>query len=571
MNGKAPRVGQNEDAAIAQDVASALALAREHHQAGRLAEAEALYKKILAIRPHHAQGTHLLGVLAHQAGRGDVAIALMRSSIALDGGVPAFHGNLGNVLLQRGEPDAAADSFQRAIALAPDRPEFHLRLAQARMAQGRLDDAARGYERGLALDPNNADALTNLGTAYQALGRPDRAVQCFRRALELRPEHFEALYNLGNALAESGAFAESVAIYDSIVARQPDFLDAHVNRANAMRDMGRLADAEAGLRRLLAIAPSFAEGHKNLGHVLLLAGKLAEGWDEYEWRWRAPSYAGPRREFAQPRWQGEDIGGRTLLLHAEQGLGDAIQFFRYAMLAQPRGRIVIEVPRPLVRLFANQAGAGTVVAAGDPLPAFDLQCPFFSLPRVFHTDLESISHAVPYLKADTAAESAWRARLAGGKPRIGIAWSGNPRHANDRNRSVPLAQLAAFIERSGADWHAVQTDLREGDADLVARSPNLTRHDESLGDLADTAALMSCLDLIVSVDTAPAHLAGALGKPVWVLLPFAPDWRWMLGRADSPWYPTMRLFRQEKPGDWTEPIARVEAAFAAWLAGAKGG
>jgi len=557
MNEKMPPAGIAEDATGAPAVATSFARALEHHQAGRLAEAERLYKLILAIDPGHALSLHFLGVIAHQAGRNDIALELMRKAIERDGRVPAFHGNLGNVLLQQGVPEAAADAYERAAALGPDQPEFHLRLAGVRLAQRRFDDAIAGYRRGLALAPADSDALTNLGSAYQASGRLDEAIAFFRRALDLRPDHFEARYNLGNALREAGAFADAMACYDAIIAHKPDFLDGHINRANALRDQGRLAEAEAGLRRLLALAPDYAEGHKNLGHLLLLAGRLAEGWEEYEWRWRTKSFSSPRRVFTQPQWAGEDIGGRTLLLHAEQGLGDTIQFCRYASLIDPRARLVIEAPRTLVRLLSDLAGAGAVVATGDPLPRFDLHCPFFSLPRIFNTGLESIPHMVPYLAADPRDTARWRARVSGGGLRVGVAWSGNPGHANDRNRSLPLAELMPLIERGDADWYAVQTDLRPGDADLIERRPGLTRHVDRLRDFADTAALISCLDLVISVDTAPAHLAGAMGKPTWVLLPFAPDWRWMLDRADSPWYPTMRLFRQSRSGDWHDVIARV--------------
>ncbi len=445
--------------------------------------------------------------------------------------------------------------------------ESHFQAGRASLIQGRAAEAAASLERGLGLAPDDADARTNLGTAYQLLGRLDAAIAEFRRALAIRPAHAEAGYNLGNALRAAGASAEAIEWYERALALRPDLLDARINRANALTDIGRLDEAERALRDVLAERPDHAEAHKNLGHLLLLGGRLAEGWREYAWRWRAKSFGTPRRDFARPQWEGEALGGRRLLVHAEQGLGDTIQFCRYLPRLVADARVIVEVPRALVRLIGRMPGLAAVAAAGEPLPEFDLHCPLLELPRLFDTALDAIPADIPYLSADPAECAAWAARLVPKGPRIGLAWAGSPRHPNDRNRSIPLDAFTPLIEQGGASWHMVQTEPRAGDAESLARTAALARHDAELADLADAAALLDCMDLVISVDTAPAHLAAALARPVWILLPHAPDWRWMLARGDSPWYPTARLLRQDRPGDWGGVIERLRVDLRAWLAG----
>ncbi len=357
----------------------------------------------------------------------------------------------------------------------------------------------------------------------------------------------------------------SIAAHRRAIALKADFPEAYTNLGNALKGQGNIAAAIAACRQAIALNPDLPDAHHNLSLTLLLNGEFAEGWREYEWRWQTKQLR--PRGFAQPLWSGEAVDGRVLLLHAEQGYGDMIQFCRYVPLVAARGRVVLEAPRALVRLFSGLAGVERIVVQGDPLPAFDLHCPLLSLPRAFATTLETIPGGVPYLGTDPAQVSAWRDRLAGlARLRVGLVWAGEPRATDrirgavDRRRSISLGHFARLAGVGGIAF----VSLQKGEAAAQTRSPppGLRLHDWTgeLEDFADTAALIAALDLVISVDTAVVHLAGALGKPVWLLNRFDTDWRWLLDREDSPWYPTLRLFRQHRPGDWAGVLERVAAA-----------
>jgi len=474
-----------------------------HHRAGRLAEAERLYRQALALDPGHADSLNLLGVLAQQSGRTGLALDLLGQAIARDPAVAGYHANLGNMLGEAGRLDEAVASFGRALALDPTQPEAH----------------------------------SNLAHALAQLGRLDEAIACCRAALALRPGFAQALYNLGNLLWQAGRLEESVACCRQAVAALPGDAQAHAALGIALRQRGRLADAEASSRTAIALRPDLAEAHTNLAMVLIAQGDYPAGWREYEWRWRTPDFAPGLRHFAQPQWRGEVGGGRTLLLHAEQGFGDTLQFCRYAMLAASRGfRVVLEVQAPLLRLLRG-------------------------LPLALGTTLATVPSALCYLRADAAQAASWRARLdALDRPglRVGLVWAGNPRPlspaaaAVDRRRSVPPAMLAPLVAVPGVHFVSLQ---KTGPAAPAAFG--LTDCMAEVTDFADTAALVQNLDLVISVDTAVAHLAAALGRPVWLLDRFDHCWRWLAGRADSPWYPTLRVYRQPQPDDWASVVADV--------------
>jgi hypothetical protein len=475
------------------------------------------------------------------------------------------------------------------------RPEdfdaLHL-LGMLNFQRRRMVEALHFLSQALKINSGSADALSNLGLALQATGRTEEAIASYRNALRLAPEHPEILYNLGNACLELGRIDEALSSYDSVLARAPGHVGARVNRGNVLLRFNRPVEAIASydtalaampghpqiltnrghaLRRLdrplealgdfetaLAAAPEFPEAHFEWAMTQLTLGNFDAGWKAYEWRWKASAFARHRAQPQAPLWLGDEpVAGKTILLHAEQGFGDTIQFIRYAPLLAGRGAKVICEVQPELQPLLSQLKGITVIAAGEPRPAFDWHCPLLSLPLAFKTQPETIPAAVPYLAAPAERVNIWRDRLPPGRPRAGFVWSGQPSHKNDSNRSIALARLAALFENPPVHCFSLQRDLRDADAEVLRGLPNLVHLGDGLRDFADTAAIISLLDVVISVDTAVAHLAGALGKPVVILLPHAADFRWMRGRDDTPWYPTAKLFRQSAFGDWDSVIVRV--------------
>jgi tetratricopeptide (TPR) repeat protein len=568
---------------------STLAAALSHHQAGRLPEAESIYRGILAAEPENADALHLLGVLERQSSRPSSAVELIRRAIELNGKVPDFHNNLGTVLLDTGEMDEAVKAFMRALHLRPRYPEAALNLANTLARTGKAEEAANFYRAVMAFDPRNADAASNLGVMLSQLGRLDEAVASYQQATRIRPEHADAHYNLGNALLALGRGPEAIASYEAAIAVRPSHPESHYNLGNALVKEARLVEAEASFRRALAERSNYVEALNNLGKtlqslgrhdealrsfeealtlasnhgdihynhalLLLLMGRHKEGWAEHEWRWRAKGFTGLLRGFAQPLWDGSEKSGATLLLHAEQGLGDTIQFAHYASFARARvGRVVLEVPRPLVPLMDHIPGVDQLVAMGDALPDFEIQAPLLTLPHLLG---EEIGLPIQYLSADPERVQRWSERLGEKGPRVGLVWAGNPKHANDRNRSLQATMLRPLIEQGRASFFCLQLAPRFADLVAAGLGDHVTDLSAELTDLAETAAALSALDLLITVDTAVAHLAGALGRPVSLMIPFAPDWRWGLGSAETRWYPQTRLFRQAQPGEWDPVILQV--------------
>ena len=492
-----------------------LSLAVRFHQGGRLAEAEELYRTVLEMAPDEADALHLSGLIAYQSGDAARGAVLIGRAVRLRR-TPEFLCNYGLALDGAGRWAEAAAAGRAAVALAPDLTEAHLNLGNALNGLERFEDAAIALRRATALRPGEAKAHCSLGYALEQQDRLPEAEAAYRTAAGLLPSLGEAWANLGRVLNELG--------------RAPEALEA--------------------FRAAVRARPSNAKDHWNLALALLLNGQLAEGFAEYEWRWLYDAFPSPRRRFAQPLWAGEPLAGRTILLHAEQGLGDAIQFARYApVVAHLGGRVVLEVHAPLRRLFGGLGGVSALATLGGALPDFDLHCPLLSLPRL----VGSIPTDVPYLSVEADAVAAWRERLGDGV-KVGLVWAGNPGHANDRNRSAPLTALEPLLRTPGVRFFSLQKAPRPGDRETMAEL-GVVDLGPDLDDFADTAAALTALDALVTVDTSVAHLAGALGRPVWLLLPFVPDWRWMMHGDDSPWYPTMRLFRQAVAGDW-EPVCR---------------
>jgi hypothetical protein len=424
----------------------------------------------------------------------------------------------------------------------------------------RIDEALAAYERAIALKPDFVEALNNRGNILAGLKRHDEALASFDRALVLRPDFAEAHNNRGVTLYELRRFDEALASHDRAIALKPNHPEALNNRANALHELRRHDEALASYERAIALKTGYAEAHWNEGLARLRLGDFRGGWPGYEWGWKA-GHRGTERRLARPRWTGaEPLAGKTVLLYAEQGFGDAIQFVRYAPLVAGAGaRVVIEAHSSLAALLSGVQNVSSVVSRGRPLPAFDFHCPLLSLPLAFGTELHTIPARVPYLSAPKARLARWKARLPSTEGlRIGLTWSG--RKLPDPDRSMALAQLAALLDLPGVHFVSLQKDLRDSDEAALRGRPGLLHLGPDLADFADTAAVIAQLDLVISIDTAVAHLAGALGKPVWILLPFSSDWRWLLDRDDSPWYPTARLFRQDKTRTWDAVIARARAA-----------
>lgn len=470
---------------------------------------------------------------------------------------------------QAGRLTEAVPRYQRSLQLAPHQPDALQNLGSALNDLGQPAEALRALDAALALRPAYPIAHLNRGNALWALGRAEDALGAYGMALGQKPDFAAAFEARALVLAGEGRFLEALSDADAALRLAPTDTQTLNTRGNVLRALGRLDEAIACYSRAIARDPHYADGHFNRGQALLAAGRFEEAWGEYEWRWQTPQMIAQRRPFSVPLWQGQvpDAGTRPrLLIHAEQGLGDTLQFCRYVPMVAGLGfTVILEVPKPLARLCATLDGVAEIVVQGEALPAFDLHLPLMSLPGRFGTRLASIPAALPCLAADPAAVAAWRGRLdlVGTGLRVGLAWAGNPslgnptRTAMDRRRSIVPARLGRLWQVPGVTFVSLQKTGPglPGDLSVFDAMAEMT-------DFADTAALVSALDLVIAVDSAVAHLAGAIGRPVWLLDRFDPCWRWLLGRSDSPWYPELTLYRQPEPGDWDSVLAAVCADLA---------
>ena len=610
------------------DPAPDLVKAQALHAAGRLADARAAYERLFIANPRDTGAIHGLGLIAVDQGRADEALPLFARCMALAPDNAVFRIAYGLALLESGKPEDAAplllDAANRAPALADAR--FHLARALVAMKRprqafdvladtvirfpsradalalkgtverklGRGADAEASLRQAHTLAPRDADILNNLGAVVRDDGRAAEAVACYRQALALAPNRALTRTNLGNALGALGQLEEAEAhlrkalvldpvsndarlglalllaanergeeaipLLNDVLARDPANLDAATNLGVALLAAGDVTGAESQYRAVLAQAPKNAEAHYNLAWVLLLTGRWREGWEHYEWRWKLKYFSSRIRGFKKPVWDGSPFAG-TLLVHAEQGLGDCIQFARLLGAARERcSQLVFECHRPLIRLLKDLPGVDRVIAAGDLPPPFAQHIPLMSLARVLGLTPETIPLAGGYIAAP-AIPAALRLPPTSAR-RIGLVWAGSPDNKIDRRRSVPARLFAPLCEIPGLDVVSLQVGARtEGSADLPGIVFDCAG---KVSDFADTAAVIAQLDLVIGVDTAVIHLAGAMGKPAWLLIPFMPDYRWLLGRPDSPWYSSIRLFRQKKAGDWEGVIAEVAAALMHW-------
>ena len=431
-------------------------------------------------------------------------------------------------------------------------------LAAEQHRQGLLDEAVRGYARALALNPRIADAYNNLGVALRAQGKFGAAVACYRRSLALRPDNAGVYSNMGNALREMGRLEAAAKSHQRAVKLSPGSAETIYNLGLVMRDDGRAEEALVFFEKAMSIRPDYPDCRWDRALNMLQRGNYEEGFAEYEWRWKLDR--SPPRGYSKPLWDGSDLGRRTILIHQEQGFGDMIQFIRFIPLVKERGgTIIIECQPELLRLFSSVPGVDRVVPKGRPLPKFDVFAPMLSLPRILGTTEKNIPRLVPYLTAPEL-HSVHLPMTPGIRMRIGLSWAGKPTHRNDHNRSCSLDDFMDLLGLEGLAFFSLQKGEAAGQLSANGCEALITDVGNRFEDFAGTAAALMQLDLVITVDTAIAHLAGALGRPVWVVIPYAPDWRWLSDRTDSPWYPTMRLFRQEKPQDWETVFANLKTA-----------
>ena len=496
----------------------ALMYAERCRNEGQLMQAEAVCRQILQAQPNIPEAEHLLGVIAHQNGKLGEAIEHVQRAAKLAPQVALFHANLGEMLRLAGRPRLAVEAARRAIAIEPKMAMAQSNLGVALFELKEFEDAARAQRKAIAADPNFAEAHCNLGNALQAMRKRDEAVVAYRRAIELKPDYADAWANLGTTLHHNGSFEEGISV----------------------------------LRRAIALAPRHANAHSGLGILLLMRGEFGEGWDEYEWRLRSTERTGPK--FPEIPWQGENLAGKHIYVQAEQGFGDTLQFARYIpLLAARAGKVTLRVHQQLVALLRESLPGIPVLGDRGDVAPYQCDTVLLSLPRLFRTRLESIPADVPYLRVPANAAARWSNKLAGMKGlKVGVVWAGNPDHVNDKRRSIDLKMLAPLFDVRGASFASLQFGPRAADLKKLKRKTHIENLGAQLEDFTDTAAAVAALDLVITVDTSVAHLAGGLGKPVWVLLPWVTDWRWMLNREDNPWYPTMRLFRQKRSADMAD-------------------
>jgi tetratricopeptide (TPR) repeat protein len=562
------------------------------HRVGRLDEAELGYRQILARQPNHADTVNALGVLLLQKGQVGIAIELLRRAAALSPGTASYHRNLGLAYKQTNQHVAAIEAFQKVAALEPMDPTTYERLCVLLARLGQYPQAIEAGEKAVRLRPDVAEFRGSLAAAYLRGGKANLAVAELQQATRLAPGDLRFWLDLGAALAEAGRHIESLESFDKCVALNPSLAVLHSNRSAVLRELGRHEEAWEAIRKAAEIDPNFqgvqnnlgnmyfedgdlegariawgnavkhdpryAGAHWNYARVLLALGHFEEGWEEFEWRFWIPGL-NVNRQFKQPQWDGSDPGGKTVLLYTEGGFGDALNFIRLAPLVTGRNaKWILECQPELIRLFSSLPGVPEMIPRGGELPHFDLRIPLQGLPRILKIREETIPNKVPYLFPPEYAVKRWAERLADEKRvKVGLAWAGSSGVAGDsRTRSIEVYAPLAGIE--GVKFFSLQKGAEAGQ--IPPAGMELADYTGEFSDFAESAAFVQNLDLVISVDTSTAHLAGALGKPVWIQIPWTADFRWMYKRKDSPWYPTMRLFQDPKRGDNRTPFLEIGKA-----------
>jgi tetratricopeptide (TPR) repeat protein len=533
------------------------------HKKGQLLQAQQIYQRALKLEPRHFESLYMMGMLAGQTGNSAQAVQWIDKALVVNPNYASAHSNRGNALNDLGQHQAAVQSYDKAIALKSDHWEAFYNRGIALNGLKQYQTATESYDKAIALKPDYWEAYYNRGIALTALKQYQVAIESFNKAIAVNPAHAEAYYNRGIALNELKQYQAAIDSYDKAIGLRPDYALAHTIRGDALHDLKQPQAAIDSYGKAIAIDPEDAEAHWNLSLCQLQMGDFRRGWANYEWRWKSTKIESFRHRpvFLQPRWTGEQsLQDKIILLYSEQGLGDTIQFCRYASLVGNLGaRVLVQVHRPLLGLLSGVKGITRVLAQGDELPAFDYQCPLMSLPLVFKTEVDTIPVEESYISSDPAKLAYWRASLGNKtRARVGLVWSGSSVHKNDAHRSLMLSD---FIKQLPANFQyiSLHKEIREADLETLALNPLILHYENELMDFTDTAALCELMDVIISVDTSVAHLSGAMGKPTWVLLPFVSDWRWLIDREDSPWYPGVKLYRQAAIGNWSDVFTRLGA------------
>ena len=496
------------------------------HQQGSLVEAQVIYEKILSIQPDHFDALQLLGVLFSQAKK------YLQSS----------------------------EFLYKALQINPNHARTYSNYGIVLKELKRFDEALSSYDQAILINPDYGDAFYNRGNTFMELKRFDEAIVSYDQAIAINPNHTETYNNRGNTLKALRRFDEALISYDQAISINPDYPEAYNNRSNTLKELKQFDKALVNYNKAISIDPDYADAYFNKSTLLILRGDYREGWQLYEWRWKQQHNINSRRSYKQPLWLGnESLINKTLLITIEQGFGDYIQFIRYAILVEKLGaKVVLEAPLALIKLASTLKGNFILIESGKSLPDFDYYCPVMSLPLAFKTTVKTIPARLPYLYVDEAKKQQWNKRLGNqGMTRIGLVWAGNPDHKKDCDRSLLLKQFSSLLTLP-FEFHSLQKDIREVDAQTIIDFPHIYQHSDELQDFSDTAALVDVMDIIISVDTSVAHLAGAMGKKLWLLLPYLPDFRWMLDREDSPWYPSAKLYRQEKINNWDSTLEKLK-------------
>jgi tetratricopeptide (TPR) repeat protein len=527
------------------------------HKDGQFESARALYRQHLIEQPAHFDSLHLLGLIESELGYHDAALELISRSITANPRFAAAHLNLGLVFKKMNRFKDALESFDRALSLKPDYAVALNNKGVVHYELNQFEAALASYTSALEINSKYADAFNNKGVVLQDLRRHSEALLNFEKAIDLRPELAEPWKNRGYTLIQLNRYEEALSSCARALEIDPNYADAHNSKGVALMELGRIDEAIKSFKRALSINSADPRAQMNIGIAYLLLGRFDVGWEAYEWRWKTKRFLPQTRAFTSPQWTGvEDLKGKTILLHGEQGLGDRIQFCRYAEKLKKFGaRTVLEAPKPLMDVFEGLRGVDVLIAEGDVLPEFDFHCPLLSLPKAFGTELHNIPRPKRYLTSKSDLRKKWvKKRLRSRPLAVGLAWSGNPSNGNDHSRTIPLHHLVQFLPKE-IDYFCLQKDIRESDRKALEQSPISYYGDEL--NFAETAALIDSLDLVITVDTSIAHLSGALGKATWIMLPFVPDWRWMLNLDTSPWYPDAKLYRQGPSRDWRAVFERI--------------
>jgi len=563
------------------------------HQNNKLPQAKQVYQRLLTSQPDHPELLNLLGNVQQDLGEFDAAIANYNIALQHAPHYAEAYANRADALQELKEFKLAIDSYAQAIRLEPNNPdnyynqgvafsalelfsnaldcyvaaikldpncaEFHFNHGNTLKNLNLFDQAITSYNQAILLKPKYAEAYLNRAAALQSLKQFDHAIDSLQQAIQIKPDFAEAYNQLGIVLKDTQKFDSALAAFQMALSFKKNYSNAHYNIGCIHDSLGNYEHALTSYEKAIDAQPNHADAHWNKSLALLLNNHYLDGWSEYEWRWERSKFPSPKRTFNQPLWLGKSaIQGKTILLHAEQGLGDTIQFCRYIHLIKELGaNVILEVQKPLLGLMQSLSRVDLVIAQGTTIPHFDLHCPLMSLPFAFNTTLETIPSSIPYLFSNQQQVTQWRAYLGKQQfPRIGLAWSGNSNHPNDNIRSMSLTELIAQLP-NGFEYISLQQEIRPIDLQTLSAHPHIRHFGDLITDFSDTAALCGLVDLVISVDTSVAHLAGAIGKPVWVLIPRHPDWRWLLKRADSPWYPTARLFRATSPNNWQSVLNDV--------------